>query len=71
MFAPLSIKPQSVAFLSFLIFFFLVKTVRRQYQGMDRPGVRLVPEGSGEERKMEETGREFICGIPTTLVVKG
>ena len=24
--------------------------------GMDRPGVRPVPEGSGEQRKMEETG---------------
>ena len=55
----------------FLNFFFIVKTVRRQYQRMDRPGVRQVPEGSGEERKMEETGREIICDIPTTLVVKG
>ena len=25
--------------------------VRRQHQGMDRPGVRQVPEGSGEQRK--------------------
>ena len=33
-----------------------------QHQGMDRPGVRQVPEGSGEERKMEETGCEVICG---------
>ena len=38
---------------------------------MDRPGVRQVPEGSGEQRKMEETGCEFICGSPTTLTVKG
>ena len=30
--------------------------VGRQQQGMDRPGVRQVPEGSGEQRKMEETG---------------
>ena len=37
---------------------------------MDRPGVRLVPEGSGEQRKMEETGCEVICGVPTTPVVK-
>ena len=38
---------------------------------MDRPGVRQVPEGSGEEGKMEETGCETICGAPKTLVVKG
>ena len=36
-------------------------------QGMDRPGVRQVPEGSGEQGRMEETGREIICGAPTTL----
>ena len=45
--------------------------VGRQHQGMDRPGVRQVPEGSGEHRKMEETGCEIICGAPATLVVKG
>ena len=28
---------------------------RRQHKGMDRPGVRQVPEGSGEQEKMEET----------------
>ena len=28
--------------------------VGRQHQGMDRPGVRQVPEGSGEQGKMEE-----------------
>ena len=28
--------------------------VRRQHQGMDRPGVRQVPEVSGEYGKMEE-----------------
>ena len=38
---------------------------------MDRPGICQVPEGSGEERKMDETGCELICGAPTTLVVKG
>ena len=27
-----------------------------RYQGMDRPGVRQVAEGSGEQGKMEETG---------------
>ena len=45
--------------------------VGRQHQGTDRPGVRLVPEGSGEQGKMEETGCEIICGAPTTLAVKG
>ena len=43
----------------------------RQHQGMDRPGVRRVPEGSGEERRLEETGCEIICGDPATLAVKG
>ena len=45
--------------------------VGRQYQGMDRPGVRQVPEGSGEQGKMEKTGCVIICGAPTTLMVKG
>ena len=27
--------------------------VGRQHQGMDRPGVRQVQDGSGEQRKME------------------
>ena len=44
--------------------------VGRQHQGMDRPGVRQVLEGSGEQGKMEKTGCEIICGAPTTLVVK-
>ena len=39
--------------------------------GMDRHGIRQVPEGSGEQRKMEETGCEIICGAPTTFAVKG
>ena len=43
----------------------------RRHQGMDRPGVRQVPEGSGEQRKTEETGCEITCGNPTTLAVKG
>ena len=43
----------------------------RQHQGMDRPGVRQVLEGSGEQGKMEETGCEIICGAPTTVAVKG
>ena len=45
--------------------------VGRQHQGTDRPGVRQVPEGSGEQGKMEETGCETICGAPATLAVKG
>ena len=45
--------------------------VGRQHQGMDRPGVRQVPEGGGEQRKMEETGCEVICGASTTPAVKG
>ena len=45
--------------------------VGRHYQGMDRPGVRQVPESSGEQGKMENTGCKIICGAPTTLAVKG
>ena len=45
--------------------------VGRQHHGMDRPGVRQVPEDSGEQGKMGETGCGIICGAPTTLVVKG
>ena len=35
-----------------------------------KEGVCRVPEGSGEQRKMEETDCEVICGAPTTLAVK-
>ena len=45
--------------------------VGRQHQGMEKPGVRQVPEGSGEQGEMEETDCEIICGAPTTLAVKG
>ena len=38
---------------------------------MDRPGVRQVPEGSGEQGQMEKTDCKIICGAPTTLAVKG
>ena len=38
---------------------------------MDRPGVKSVPEGSGQQGKVEKTGRKIICGAPTTLAVKG
>ena len=40
-------------------------------EGMGRPGVHQVPEGSGEHGKMEETGCKIICGAPTTFAVKG
>ena len=43
----------------------------RQRQGMDRPGVWQGPEGSEEQGKMEKTGCKIICGVPTTLAVKG
>ena len=43
-----------------------------RHQGMDRPGVRQVPEGRGEQvKKIEETDCEIICVAPTTLAVKG
>ena len=44
--------------------------VGRQHQGLDRPGVHQVSEGSGKQGKIEETGCEIICGAPTTLAVK-
>ena len=45
--------------------------VGRQHRGMDRPGVCQLPEGSGEQGKMEETGCKIICGVPTTFADKG
>ena len=45
--------------------------VGRQHQEMNRLGVRQVPEGSGEQGKMEKTSCKIICGAPTTLAVKG
>ena len=42
----------------------------RQHQGMNRPGVRQVPEGSKEKGKMEKTVCKIICGVPTTLAAK-
>ena len=44
--------------------------VGRQHQRMDRPGVRQVPQGIGEQSKMEESGCEIIVATPTTLAVK-
>ena len=48
------------------------KEVGRQQQemGMERPGVRQVPEGSGERGKKKETGCEIICSTPTNIAVK-
>ena len=43
----------------------------RQHQGMDKPGVCHVPEGSEEQGEMETAGCEIIYGSPTTLAVKG
>ena len=37
---------------------------------MDRPGVRQVSEGSGQQGKMEEAVYEVIYGATTTLAVK-
>ena len=37
---------------------------------MDKPGVRQVQEGRGEQGEMEKTGCKIICGAPTTLAVK-
>ena len=45
--------------------------VGRQHQGMDRPGIWQVPEGSGEQGIMEKAGCKIICGAPMTLTVKG
>ena len=44
----------------------VLSEVGKQHQGMDRPGVRQVPEGSGVQGKMEETGCEVLCGAPAT-----
>ena len=43
--------------------------VGRQHQGMDRPGVRQVPEGSGQQGKKWK--KLIICGAPTTLAGRG
>ena len=47
------------------------KEVGKQHQGMVRPGVRQVAEGSGKQGKTEETGCEINFGAPTTVAVKG
>ena len=45
--------------------------VGRRHQGMGVPGDHEVPEGSGEQGNMEETGCKIICGAPTTITVRG
>ena len=47
------------------------KGMGRPHQGMDRPGVHQVAVGSGELRKMEETGCEIVCDAQTTCVFWG
>ena len=47
------------------------EAVGRQHQGMDSPGGHQIPEGSGEQGKLEESGCEIICAAPVTLAVKG
>ena len=44
--------------------------VGRQHHGMDRPGVRQVPDCSGVQGEMEKKGCKITCGAPTTLAVK-
>ena len=39
------------------------KEVGRQHQGVNRHGVRHIREGSGGQRRIEETGCEVICGV--------
>ena len=43
--------------------------VGRQHQGIDTPGVRQVPEGSGEREKLAKICCKVICGAPAPLAV--
>ena len=45
--------------------------VGRQHQGVDMPGARKVPEGSGEQRKWKKLVAKSSVGGPTTFAVKG
>ena len=47
------------------------KKTRQREEEVGGQRVNQVPEGSGEQGRMEETGCEIICGAPTTLMVKG
>ena len=44
--------------------------VGRQHQGLNRPGVCQVPEGSGEQGNMEETGCEIMHVCITWILYK-
>ena len=43
--------------------------VERYHHGMDRSVLRKAPDGSGEQRKMGETGPEVIFGVPTIIII--
>ena len=45
--------------------------VGRKHQGIGRLGLCQVPEGSGEQKKVEDAGCEVICGASMDLAVKG
>ena len=58
----------------FVFVFFRGADRRRDGKTTSGNGQAAVPQvlkGSGEQRKMEETGCEVNCGVPTTLAVKG
>ena len=44
---------------------------RWEHQGMDRPGVRQVPEGCGEQRKWRKLDMKSSVVLKKNLVVKG
>ena len=44
---------------------------KKRWEDNIRKGTGQVPEGSGVQGKMEETGWKIICGAPTTVAVKG
>ena len=41
--------------------------IGRQHQRVGRPGVRQLPEGCGEQGKMERAGCKVVSGAPTIL----
>ena len=45
--------------------------VERQHQGMDRPGIRQVPEGRGEQGKMEKNWLQYHLWCPNDPRGKG
>ena len=49
----------------------ICKLINLQSLFQARPGIRQVPEGSGEQGKVEKTGCKIICGAPTTLAGRG